>query len=55
MMQLIVGSIFTNGPEIGVQSLFELYQTQKTVLDTSLLNTQHYMEHIMGKGKQSSY
>ena len=40
--------------EIGVQSKVESYQRlKKIVLDTSLLNTQHYKVGIKGKVEQS--
>ena len=38
----------------GVQSQVESYQRlQKMVLDISLINTQHYKAHIIGKVEQS--
>ena len=40
--------------EIGVQSQVKSFQnTQKMVLDATLLNTQHYKVQIKGKVKQS--
>ena len=39
--------------ETGVQSQFVIPRTQKMVLDTSLLNTQHYKVRIKGKVEQS--
>ena len=39
--------------EIGVQSQVVIPKTQKMVLDTSLLNTQHYTVHIKSKEEQS--
>ena len=39
--------------ETGIHSQVKSYQTQKMVLDTSLLNTQHYKVHIKGKVEQS--
>ena len=40
--------------ETGVQSQVELYQRlKKMVLDSSLLNTQHYKVQIKGKVEQS--
>ena len=41
--------------DTGVQSQVESYQRlKKMVLDTSLLNTQHYKGRIKGKVEQSS-
>ena len=37
----------------GDQSQVDSYQTQQTVLDASLLNTQLYMVQIKGKMEQS--
>ena len=51
----LVGRVFANGP--GDQDSIPgwvLPKTQKMVLDTSLLNTQHYEVHIKGKLEQSS-
>ena len=39
--------------ETWVQSQVKSYQTQKMVLDISLLNTQHYKVCIKGKVEQS--
>ena len=39
--------------ETGVQSHVVIPKTQKVVLDTSLLNTQHYNARFMGKVEQS--
>ena len=50
-----VGSVFTNGP--GDQGSIPGWVIPKTlkkmVLDTSLLNTQHYKVRIKGKVEQS--
>ena len=46
----LVGSVFTNG--LGDRYSISgqvIPKTQKIVLDTSLLNTQHYKVHIKGK------
>ena len=39
--------------ETRVQSLVVVPKTQKVVLDTSLLNTQHYKVRFKGKAEQS--
>ena len=49
-----VGSVFTNGPEdLGSIPGHVIPKALKMVLDTSLLNTQQYKEHIKGKMEQS--
>ena len=49
-----VGRVFANGPENqgSIQGRI-IPKTQKMVLDTSLLNTQHYKVHIKDKVEQS--
>ena len=50
----IMGRVFTNG--LGDQGSIPgqiISKTQKIVLDTSSLNTQHYKVHIKGKVEQS--
>ena len=50
----LVGRIFANGP--GDQGSIPgrvIPKTQKMVLDTSMLNTQHYKVRIKGKVEQS--
>ena len=45
-----VGRVFTNGPgDLGSIPGPVIAQTQKMVLDTSLLNTQHYKLRIKGE------
>ena len=39
--------------ETWVQSQVESYQSQKMMLDATLLDTQHYKEWIKGKVEQS--
>ena len=47
-------SVFTNGPgDLGSIPGRVIPKTQKMVLDTSLLNTQHYKVWIKGKVEQS--
>ena len=49
-----VGIVFTNGPwDLGLIPGLVIPKTLKLVLDTSLLNTQRYKGHIMGKVEQS--
>ena len=50
----LVGRVFANDPgdQVSIQGRVIL-KTQKMVLDTSLLNTQHYKVHIKGKVEQS--
>ena len=46
--------VFTNGPEdLGSIPGRFIPKTQKVVLDTSMLNTQHYKVQIKGKVEQS--
>ena len=45
--------MFANDPETEVQSPVESYQTQKMVLDATLLSFQHYKVRIKGKVEQS--
>ena len=46
--------VFTNGPgDLGSIPHCVISKTLKTVLDTSLLNTQHYIVRIKGKVEQS--
>ena len=50
-----MSSVFANGP--GDRSSIPgwvMPKTQKMVIDTALLNTQHYKVRIKGKVKQSS-
>ena len=50
----LVGRVFANGP--GDQGSIPgrvIPKTQKMVLDTSLLNIQHYKEYIKGKLEKS--
>ena len=50
----LVGRVFTNGPgDQGSVSGRIIPKTKKMVLDTSLLNTQHYKVCIKGKVEQS--
>ena len=50
----LVGRVFANGPEdLGSILGCVIPKTLKMVLDTSLLNTQQYKVHIMGKVEQS--
>ena len=49
-----VGRVFTNGPgDLGSIPGRVIPKTLKMVLDTSLLNTQHYKVRIKGKVEQS--
>ena len=49
-----VGRVFANGPgDRGSIPGRVIPKTQKMVLDTSLLNTQHYQVHIKSKVEQS--
>ena len=46
--------VFTNGPgDLGLNPGRVIPKTQKMVLDTTLLNTQHYKVKIKGKVEQS--
>ena len=46
--------VFANGPgDLGSIPCRVIPKTLKIVLDTSLLNTQHYKVHIKGKVDQS--
>ena len=46
----LVDRVFVNGPgDGGSVPGWVIPKTQKIVLDTSLLNTQHYKVHIEGK------
>ena len=46
----LVGRVFTNGPgDLGSVPGRVIPKTLKMVLDTSLLNTQHYKVRIKGK------
>ena len=48
------GRVFANGPgDWGSISGRVIPKTQKMVLDSSLLNTQHYKVHFKGKVEQS--
>ena len=50
----LVGRVFANGPgDLGSIPGRVIPKTLKTVLDTSLLNTQHYKVCIKGKVEQS--
>ena len=50
----LVGTLPTNGPgDLGSISGRVIPKTLKMVLDTSLLNTQHYKVRIKGKMEQS--
>ena len=50
----LVGRVFTNGPgDLGSIPGRIIPKTFKMVLDTSLLNTQHYKVRIEGKVEQS--
>ncbi len=50
----LVGRVFTNGPEdLGSIPGRFIPKTQEMVLDTSLLNAQHYKVWIKGKVDQS--
>ena len=50
----LVSRVFTNGPrDPGSIPGWIMPNTQKIVLDTSLLNTQYYKVHIKGKVEQS--
>ena len=49
-----VGRVFANDPgDLGSIPGRVIPKTLKMVLDTSLLNTQHYKVRFKGKGKQS--
>ena len=50
----LIGRVFANGPEDwGSIPGRVIPKTKKTLLDTSLLNTQHYKVRIKGKVEQS--
>ena len=50
----LVGIVFASGPrDLGSIPVRVLTKTLKMVLDTSLLNTQHYKVRIKGNMKQS--
>ena len=50
----LVGRVFANGPgDWGSIPGRVIPKTLKIILDTSLLNTQHYKVHIKGKVEQS--
>ena len=50
----LIGRVFTNGPgDRGSIPGQVIPKTQKMVLDTALLNTQHYKICIKGKVEQS--
>ena len=50
----LVGRLFANGPgDLGSIPGHVIPKTLKMVLDTSLLNTQHYKVRIKGKVEQS--
>ena len=50
----LVGRVFANGlGDLGSIPGCIIPKTLKMVLDTSLLNTQHYKVHIKGKVEQS--
>ena len=50
----LVGRVFANGPEDqGSIPGWVIPKTLKIVLDSYLLNTQHYKVRIKGKGEQS--
>ena len=50
----LVGRVFANGPgDLGSVPGRVIPKTSKIVLDTSLLNTQHYKVPIKGKVEQS--
>ena len=49
-----VGRVFTNDPgDLSSVPGHVISNTLKMILDTSLLNTQHYKVHIKGKVEQS--
>ena len=49
-----MASVFTNGPaDLGSIPSLVIPKTLEMVLETSLLNTQHYQERIKGKMEQS--
>ena len=49
-----MGWVFTNGPrDLGSIPGRVIPKTLKIILDTFLLNTQHYKVHIKGKVEQS--
>ena len=53
-MVWLVGRVFVNGPEdLGSIPRHVIPKTFKTVLDTSLLNTQRYKVRIKSKVEQS--
>ena len=53
MISLTVGRAFANGlGDLGSIPGHIIPKTQKVVLDTSLLNTQHYKVRIKGKEEQ---
>ena len=50
----LVGRVFATGPgDLGSIPGHVIPKTSKMVLDTSLLNTQHYKVRIKGKVEQS--
>ena len=50
----LVGRVFANGPvDLGSIPGHVIPKTLKMVLDTSLINTQHYKVRIKGKVEQS--
>ena len=50
----LTGRVFANGPgDLGSIPGHVIPKIFKMVLDTSLLNTQHYKVHIKGKVEQS--
>ena len=50
----IMVRVFANGPgDLGSIPGRVILKTQKMILDTALLNTQHYKVRIKGKVKQS--
>ena len=51
---MLLGRVLTNGPgDLGSVQGCVILKTKKMVLDTSLLNTQHYKVYIKGKVEQS--
>ena len=54
LFQKFITWVFANGPgDLGSIPGHVIPKTLKMVLDTSLLNTQHYKVHIKGKVEQS--
>ena len=50
LLSILVSRVFTNGPgDLGSIPGRVIPKTQKMILDTSLLNTQHYKVRIKGK------